>query len=152
MEGVESAIAALPSPLHWDTYFTLLARLVASRSPSDRIHVGCVLVRDNRLVSSGYNGFVAGLAHEPVIRVDVYGISHEINTVHAEQNAITDAARRGISVNQTVAYITHFPCMDCAKALISAGIRRVVYRDYYKNDPAVIELFELVEKPLAKYK
>lgn len=85
----------------------------------------------------GYNGFLAGAPHSSCVRD-----GHEIATVHAEQNAISDAARRGVSVNGATAYITHFPCVNCAKILISAGIKSVRYLHDYHNDDIVYRLFE----------
>lgn len=116
----------------WNDYFMSMAHLASSRSPCERLHVGCVLVKDNRLVSMGYNGFLKGLPH-----VSIMEDEHEQATVHAEQNAVTDAARRGVSVEGTTAYITHYPCINCAKILMSSGIKRIYYHSYYKNNPIV---------------
>lgn len=115
------------------------ALLIASRSACERLHVGCVLVssgdQKNRIIAAGYNGFLPGAPHASRLRD-----GHEQATVHAEQNAIADAARRGISVEGATAYITHFPCINCAKILASAGIRTIKYRHNYHNDPIVAEL------------
>jgi dCMP deaminase len=123
----------------WDEYFMATALLISSRSPCERLHVGCVLVSGgehvNRIVAAGYNGFLAGAPHRSRVRD-----GHEQATVHAEQNALTDAARRGISVNGATAYITHFPCLNCVKLLAAAGVRAVKYHLDYHNDPLVREL------------
>jgi len=123
----------------WDEYFMATALLISSRSPCDRLHVGCILVsggeHENRIVAAGYNGFLPGAPHQSRVRD-----GHEQATVHAEQNAITDAARRGISVNGATAYITHFPCVNCAKLLAAAGVRLLKYHLDYRNDPLVREL------------
>lgn len=123
----------------WDEYFMAMALLISSRSPCERLHVGCVLVsageHKNRVVAAGYNGFLPGAPHISRVRDN-----HEQATVHAEQNAITDAARRGISVNGATAYITHFPCINCTKLLAAAGVRAVKYHLDYHNDPLVPEL------------
>jgi len=137
---VREIVARLPGGRpSWDEYFMGTALLISSRSPCERLHVGCVLVtggeHKNRLVAAGYNGFLPGAPHQSRVRD-----GHEQATVHAEQNAITDAARRGISVNGATAYITHFPCINCAKLLAAAGVRVVKYHLDYKNDPLVIEL------------
>lgn len=120
----------------WDEYFMATAFLIASRSPCERLHVGCVIVtsgdRRNRLVAAGYNGFLPGAPHSSRIRE-----GHEQGTVHAEQNAIADAARRGSSVEGCIAYITHYPCINCAKILAASGIKEVRYHTDYQNDPLV---------------
>jgi dCMP deaminase len=128
--------AARPS---WDDYFMATAVLLSTRSPCERLHVGCVLVsageRKNRLVAAGYNGFLPGTPHTSRLRD-----GHEQATVHAEQNAVADAARRGISVEGCIAYVTHYPCINCAKILASAGLAEIRYRSDYHNDPLVAPL------------
>jgi dCMP deaminase len=123
----------------WDEYFMATAVLIASRSNCERLHVGCVIVtggtRKNRLVAAGYNGYLPGTPHLSRLRD-----GHEQATVHAEQNAVADAARRGSSVEGCVAYVTHFPCINCAKILAAAGIAEVKYRADYHNDPLVAPL------------
>lgn len=125
----------------WDEYFMATAFLIASRSACGRLHVGCVLVsggaHPNRIVAAGYNGFLPGVPHRSRVRD-----GHEQGTVHAEQNAIADAARRGISVEEATAYVTHFPCIHCAKILAASGIRRIKYFHDYRNDPLVKEILE----------
>ena len=115
------------------------AVLIASRSDCERLHVGCVIVtggnRKNRLVAAGYNGFLPGARHTSYVRD-----GHEQATVHAEQNAVADAARRGSSVEGCVAYVTHYPCVNCAKILAAAGIAELRYRQDYTNDPLVATL------------
>ena len=117
---------------NWEQYFCQIAQVTAKRSPCERLHVGCVLVKDNRIVAQGYNGFLPGCPHVSKV-VD----GHEQATVHAEQNAITDCAKRGVSCEGATAYITHFPCRNCAKMLIAAGIKEINYIDDYKNDDIV---------------
>ncbi len=130
------ADAARPS---WDEYFLATALLMASRSACGRLHVGCVIVsggeQPNRIVAAGYNGFLPGSPHTSRVRN-----GHEQATVHAEQNAIADAARRGVSVQGATAYISHFPCVNCAKILSAAGVRTVKYHVDYDNDPLVPDL------------
>ena len=117
----------------WDEYFMATAHLIASRSPCERLHVGCVIVtageRRNRLVAAGYNGYLPGTPHVSRLRDQ-----HEQGTVHAEQNAIADAARRGSSVEGCVAYVTHYPCINCAKILAAAGISLIKFHQDYHND------------------
>ena len=120
----------------WDEYFMATAKLIASRSNCERLNVGCVIVtggdRKNRLVAAGYNGYLPGTPHGSRIRD-----GHEQATVHAEQNAIADAARRGSSVEGCTAYVTHYPCINCAKILAASGIVSVKYHEDYQNDPLV---------------
>lgn len=130
------AEAARPS---WDAYFMAMAVLIASRSACERLHVGCVLVsagtHPNRVIAAGYNGFLPGAPHCSCVRD-----GHEQATVHAEQNAIADAAKRGVSVMGATVYVTHFPCINCAKILASAGVGSIKYLHDYHNDPLVAEL------------
>jgi dCMP deaminase len=121
--------------ISWDDYFMKAATLASIRSPCERLKVGCVLVKNNRLISMGYNGFLAGTDHRSIIR---WG--HEQATIHAEINAITDAAKRGVSIDDAVAYITHYPCINCFKALASSGVKKIYYQVDYKNDPILEEL------------
>ena len=116
--------------ISWDDYFMKAATLASIRSPCERLKVGCVLVKNNRLISMGYNGFLAGTDHRSIVR---WG--HEQATIHAEINAITDAAKRGVSIDDTIAYITHYPCINCFKALASSGVKKIYYQVDYKNDP-----------------
>lgn len=133
---IAAATEKFPHRPSWDEYFMATALLMATRSPCARLHVGCVIVtggeRRNRLVAAGYNGFLPGSRHVSRVRD-----GHEQATVHAEQNAIADAARRGSSVQGCVAYVTHYPCINCAKILASAGIAEIRYRQNYRNDPLV---------------
>ena len=123
----------------WDEYFMATALLISTRSPCERLHVGCVIVsggeRKNRIVAAGYNGYLPGVPHISRVRD-----GHEQSTVHAEQNAVADAARRGSSVEGCIAYVTHYPCINCAKIMAAAGIAEVRYREDYNNDPIVGEL------------
>ncbi len=123
--------------ISWQEYFSELARLVSKRSPCHRLHVGCVLVKHNHIISTGYNGFLPGAAHESIV-MD----GHEQATVHAEMNAVADCARRGVSVDGATAYITHYPCINCFKALVAAGVKEVFYLEDYKNNAIVEKLRE----------
>lgn len=139
------AVAAITRDLaerpSWDEYFMGTALLMASRSACERLHVGCVIVSGgthrNRIIAAGYNGFLPGSPHVSRVRD-----GHEQATVHAEQNAIADAARRGISLDGATAYISHFPCINCAKIMAAAGIKAVKYHFDYRNDELVTELLE----------
>ena len=133
----------------WDEYFMATAKLIASRSNCERLNVGCVIVtagdRKNRLVAAGYNGFLPGTPHVSRVRDN-----HEQATVHAEQNAIADAARRGSSVDGCTAYVTHFPCINCAKILAASGIAEIKYHEDYSNDPLVASILADAGVKLAK--
>jgi len=111
------------------------AQLASVRSPCERLQVGCVLVKNNRLISMGYNGFLGGCEHKSIVRDN-----HEQATIHAEINAVTDAAKRGVSIDGAEAYVTHYPCLNCYKALASSGVKKIYYNTDYKNDPVVEEL------------
>ena len=116
----------------WEEYFCALTNLTATRSPCKRLQVGCILVKDNRIVAQGYNGYLPGAAHEQILKD-----GHEVGTVHAEQNAIADCAKRGVSCSETTAYITHYPCINCMKIMCAAGIKNVKYIQDYNNDEIV---------------
>tara|TARA_B100001287_G_C22677696_1_gene528575 strand:+ start:946 stop:1353 length:408 start_codon:yes stop_codon:yes gene_type:complete len=119
----------------WDDYFTKIVSVTSERSPCLRLRVGCLLVRDNRIISQGYNGFLPGCPHQSIIRDN-----HEMATVHAEQNAIADCAKRGVSCENCTAYITHYPCIHCARLLLASGIKEIKYINDYKNDE-LVEIF-----------
>lgn len=123
--------------ISWNDYFMCLAYLTSSRSPCSRLHVGCVLVKNNRVISMGYNGFVTGEEHNSVIRWEPDGKQHEMATIHSEQNAVCYGANTGVSLNNAIAYVTHYPCINCAKILESSGIAQVYYHEDYNNDPLV---------------
>ncbi|MFN7341187.1 MAG: deoxycytidylate deaminase [Opitutia bacterium] len=137
-DRLEAVVAGAERP-SWDDYFMATALLLSSRSSCERLHVGCLMVSSgphpNRIVAAGYNGFLPGAPHDSKIRD-----GHEQATVHAEQNAVADAAKRGITLQGAVCYVTHFPCVNCAKILASAGIAEIRYRHDYRNDPLVAEL------------
>ena len=120
--------------LSWDEYFSKIVKVTAERSPCERLQVGCLLVKDNRIISQGYNGFLPGCPHESIVRDN-----HEQATLHAEQNAIIDCAKRGVSCEGSTAYVTHYPCIICSRLLLAGGIKKINYLNDYKND-------ELVEK------
>ena len=135
---VAKDLEARPS---WDEYFMATAFLIATRSACQRLNVGCVIVskgtHKNRIIAAGYNGFLPGAPH--ISRVDN---DHEQSTVHAEQNAISDAARRGVSLSGSIAYVTHFPCIVCAKLLVAAGVNEIKFHFDYNNNPMVEEIFK----------
>ena len=118
----------------WNECFMDITKMVATRSTCDRALVGCVLVNeDNRIVSTGYNGSVAGNAHCDDVGHTMRD-GHCIATIHAEMNALLYCAKEGISVKGCKAYVTHFPCLNCTKALIQAGISEIYYMNSYRVD------------------
>jgi dCMP deaminase len=128
-----------------DEYFMEIATTVARRTTCLRNQVGAVLVRDKRILSTGYNGAPAGLPHcddVGCLRESVEsGTRHELcRAVHAEQNAIIQAALHGVSTEGATLYCTHQPCILCAKMMINAKIERVVYRQSYPDNKALMFL------------
>lgn len=126
----------------WKEYFMDITTRVATRSTCDRAMVGCVLVNDdNRIVSTGYNGSVSGDPHcDDVGHTMREG--HCIATIHAEMNALLYCAKEGISVDGCSAYVTHFPCLNCTKALIQSGIKSIYYLTNYRVDEYALELLD----------
>lgn len=116
----------------WSEYFKQIVLVTATRSPCQRLQVGCIIVKDNRIISQGYNGFLPGCPHESILRDN-----HEQSTVHAEQNAITDCAKRGVSCKDGDIYITHYPCLNCMKLICASGIKNIYYINDYNNDELV---------------
>ena len=125
--------------LSWDEYHMLLAMVAKLRSPSERLKVGCTAVIDNRVVAIGYNGFLPGVEHKSIMRD-----GHEQNTVHAEQNMIADCANRGVSINGAIAYVTHFPCINCAKILAASKVKEIKYWRDYRNDELAYDILRSV--------
>ena len=118
--------------ISWRDYFKQICETTAKRSCCSRLKVGCILVKDNRIISQGYNGYLPGFPHESIIKD-----GHEVATVHAEQNTIIDCAKRGVSCEGCEAYITHFPCLTCTKMLLAAGVKKIYYINDYNNDSTV---------------
>ena len=125
--------------ISWTEYFSDLCKLVSKRSPCERLQVGCVLVKDDRIIATGYNGFLPNAPHQSIV-VD----NHEQATIHAEQNCIADCAKRGVETAGSIAYITHYPCINCYKILLASGIKEINYIEDYKNN----EIIEQINKNL----
>jgi len=118
-----------------------IAYAVAERSTCDRAYVGCVLVLDKRILTTGFNGSPKGQPHcDEVGHLMVEG--HCVRTIHAETNAIIQAALHGVSTKGSSCYVTHMPCINCTKALINAGIVRLVYNVSYRKDENAIAFLE----------
>ena len=126
----------------WQEYFMQIAQTVATRSTCDRAYVGCVLVNNNnRIIATGYNGSIHGDDH--CIDVGHYmRDGHCIRTIHAEMNALLSCAKEGISANNTTCYVTHFPCLNCTKALIQAGVKEIYYHESYRLDEYSLKLLD----------
>lgn len=116
----------------WRTYFLDLADLVSSRSTCLRAHHGAVLTRENRILATGYNGSLPGQPHCEDIGCLIEN-GHCVRTVHAEANAVAQAARHGISLLESTLYVTGTPCRKCAQLLASAGVQETVFRKEYDN-------------------
>lgn len=117
----------------WDSYFLKIAYAVSERSTCDRAFVGCVLVLEKRILTTGFNGSPTGLPHcdeSGHLMID----GHCVRTIHAETNAIIQAALHGVTTKGATCYVTHFPCINCTKALINAGVARLVYSVAYRVD------------------
>ena len=130
----------------WHTYFMDMAHLVATRATCDRKHVGAVIVREKRVVATGYNGSPPGLPHCDDVGHDIVtqadGTENCVRTVHAEMNAILQAAQYGVSLAGTTLYTNTYPCWHCAKAILGARIATVVVDQDYNNDARVAEAFK----------
>ncbi len=126
----------------WDQYFMKIAEDVAVRSTCDRAAVGAVFVKEKHIISTGYNGSPAGLGHcDDIGHLMVDG--HCVRTVHAEVNAIIQAAVFGLATKDAICYVTHFPCLNCTKTLINARIKKLIYKNAYRIDPIALEFFEM---------
>lgn len=136
----------------WDEYFMNIAQVVSSRSTCPRKYVGAVIVRNRTILSTGYNGSIRGLPHCSDVG-HMMEAGHCVATIHAEVNAILQAARNGVNIDGATLYVTASPCWNCFKASANAGIRRIVYGEFYRDDRIFavaeslqIELF-LLEPP-----
>ena len=118
----------------WDTYFLSLAKAASTRATCSRLAVGCVLVRDRVIVSTGYNGAARGQEH---CGDRDHLLGHCSSAVHAEANAVAVAAREGQATSGTTAYVTHRPCLGCYRLLINAGVVSVIYAESY-GDPFIV--------------
>ena len=122
----------------WDSYFMKIAFAVSERSTCDRAFIGCVLVLEKRILTTGFNGSPTGQPHcDDVGHLMVEG--HCVRTIHAETNAIIQAARHGGSTRGCTCYVSHFPCINCAKVLVNAGITRLVYCQDYRVEEIALQ-------------
>lgn len=127
--------------ISWNQYFMAQSHLLALRSTCTRLMVGATIVREKRIIAGGYNGSVSGSVH--CIDEGCYVIDgHCVRTVHAEANALLQCAKFGVPTKNADIYVTHFPCLQCAKQLIQSGIKNVYYAEDYRNHSYAIQLFE----------
>jgi len=137
----------------WDEYFMEIARAVAKRATCDRGRSGCVIARDKQILVTGYVGSPKGLPHCDEVGHQMKTMIHEngnqtqhcVRTTHAEQNAIVQAAKLGIAINESTLYCKMTPCSTCAKMIINAGIKRVVCEKKYHAGQESEELFKLAD-------
>ncbi|MSP17065.1 MAG: deaminase, partial [Myxococcales bacterium] len=117
----------------WDVYFMRIALVVASRSTCPRKYVGSVIVRDKTILSTGYNGSIRGMPH---CSEDGHMMEndHCIATIHAEANAIIQAAKNGVGIDGASIYVTASPCWNCFKQIANAGIKRICYGEFYRDE------------------
>lgn len=135
--------------LSWDQYFMAQSHLLASRSTCSRLAVGATIVRDKRIIAGGYNGSISGGVHctdEGCYLID----GHCARTIHAEMNAILQCAKFGAPTAGAEIYVTHFPCIQCCKAIIQCGIKSVYYAVDYKNHPYAVDLFKKAQVNVKK--
>ena len=125
----------------WPEYFMNIAKQVASRSTCDRKHVGAVIVRDKTILSTGYNGSIRGMPHcDEVGHMMENG--HCVATIHAEANAVLQAAKNGVMIDKAEVYITASPCWPCFKMLANAGIKKIYYGEFYRDE----RIFDVAKK------
>jgi dCMP deaminase len=125
----------------WDEYFMAIARVVASRATCDRKFVGAVIVRDKTILSTGYNGSIRGMPHCSEVG-HMMEDNHCVATIHAETNAVLQAAKNGVSIDEATVYVTASPCWSCFKMITNAGIRRIVYGEFYRDS----RIFDVAQK------
>ncbi len=121
------------SRVPWDVYFMNIAREVATRSTCDRKFVGAVIVRDKTILSTGYNGSIRGLPHCSDVGHQMEG-GHCVATIHAEANAIIQAAKNGVRIDGGTIYTTASPCWNCFKLIANAGLSRICYGEFYRDE------------------
>lgn len=117
----------------WDEYFMEIAHVVSTRATCDRRNVGAVIVREKTILSTGYNGSIRGLSHCDEVG-HMMEEDHCVRTVHAEANAIAQAARNGVCIDGAAIYVTASPCWSCFKLIANSGIVRICYGEFYRDN------------------
>ncbi|MDG2397734.1 MAG: dCMP deaminase family protein [Candidatus Marinimicrobia bacterium] len=126
----------------WEEYFMNIAREVATRSTCDRKHVGAVIVRGKTILATGYNGSIRGLAHCDEAGHEMEN-THCVRTIHAEANAIVQSARHGVRLENSEIYVTASPCYDCFKLIANAGINKINFSEFYRDERIIEHANEL---------
>lgn len=125
----------------WKQYFMLQALVISQRSTCNRALVGSVLVKDQRIIGTGYNGSISGQPHcDDVGHQLVDG--HCVRTIHSEMNTLIQCAKNGVSTSDTEIFVTHFPCYNCTKCLLQAGVKKINYYYDYRDNPLAIDLLQ----------
>ncbi len=132
-ESMNETRIAMDKRVSWDEYFMAIATQVATRATCDRKHVGAVIVRDRTILSTGYNGSIRGLSHCDEVG-HMMEAGHCVRTIHAEANAIIQAAKNGVAINGADIYITASPCWPCFKMIANAGIKRIIFGEFYRDE------------------
>jgi dCMP deaminase len=139
----------MSSRVGWHEYFMNIARQAATRSTCDRKHVGAVIVRDRTILSTGYNGSIRGVPHCDEAGHDMEN-DHCVGTIHAEANAIIQAAKNGVRIEDAEIYTTASPCWSCFKLIANSGLRRIYFGEFYRDEKSIrvarqlgIELIDL---------
>ena len=125
----------------WDEYFMSIAQVVATRSTCPRKYVGAVLVRNKTILSTGYNGSIRGMPHCSDVG-HMMEDGHCVATIHAEANAILQAARNGVMIEGSACYVTASPCWQCFKSLANAGVVRICFGEFYRDE----RIFDVAQK------
>lgn len=130
-----------PTRLSWDDYFMSIAQVVATRSTCPRKYVGSLLVKNRVILSTGYNGSIRGMPHCSDVG-HMMEDGHCVATIHAEANAILQAARTGTVIEGATTYVTASPCWSCFKQLANAGVQRICYGEFYRDE----RIFDVAQK------
>jgi dCMP deaminase len=134
----------------WDEYFMHLAIESSKRGTCPRKLVGSVIVKDNHILATGYNGSIAGLDHCVDVGCQIED-NHCVRTIHAEVNAIAQAARLGHSISNSVIYTNTYPCWNCFKTIVNAGITEIIYSELYKPDDKITEAINKLNYKIRQY-
>lgn len=133
-------------------YFLNIVNIVATRATCNRKKVGCIIVKDKNIIATGYNGSPIGLEHCEDVGCEIDDNGSCIRTTHAEQNAICQAAKNGISINGATIYCSMFPCYTCAKMIINCGIKEIYFLEDYHSANKSINIFKKANIKINKIK
>ncbi len=148
---MESKESPSSTRMSWHEFFASQSQIMALRSTCPRLSVGCVIVRDKRMIASGYNGSITGEVHCIDVGCKVVD-GHCIRTIHAEQNALLQCARFGVATQGADIYVTHLPCLSCTKSIVQAGIAHIYYEESYRPDAYANELLSIAGIPIIQVK